>query len=247
MPFRTFAAVCLTSAVLLAQPPAERRTFEAASIKPNTSGSSNSSSNGTQGQTVMVNVPLKRLIERAFDVPPIQIDGPEWLESVRFDVALKHPPDMKREDRGPMLQTLLAERFKLEVHRETRDFPGLVLVAAKGGFKLKPAEPGSMESNTNSNGSITTLSMKRAPLSAIADTVGRALGQPVVDKTGLEGVFDFEIRFTRDDREPNGTDADTVPNLSFAIQETLGLRLQSQKVPLTVIVVDRVERTPTEN
>ncbi len=233
--------------MLPAQTPSGRPTFEAASIKPNTSGSNSSSSNGTLGQTVMVNQPLKRLIERAYEVPPNQVIGPEWLEEVRFDVSVKNPPNVKREDRAPMLQGLLEERFKLAVHKETRDFPGFAMVPMKNGFKLKPVEPGNMDFNSHGNGTVTTLSVKRASLSVIADTLGRALGMPVVDKTDIQGVFDFEIRFTRDDREPNGSDADTVPTLTFAIQDVLGLRLQPQKVPLTVIVVDRVERAPTDN
>jgi uncharacterized protein (TIGR03435 family) len=246
MSFRILV-VGLSSAVLLAQTAPQRATFEAASVKPNNSGSNSSSTSGTLGQMVIVNQSLKRLIERAYEVPPIQVVGPEWLENVRFDVSAKNPPNLKREDRGPMMQALLEERFKLQVHRETKEFSGFGLVPTKSGFKLKPVEPGDMSSNSNGNGTVTTLSVKKASLAAIANMVGRALEQPVVDKTGIDGVYDFEIRYTRDDREPNGSDADAVPGLSFAIQEVLGLRLQRQKVPLTVIVVDHVERTPTEN
>ncbi|SPE35763.1 conserved hypothetical protein [Candidatus Sulfopaludibacter sp. SbA3] len=90
----------------------------------------------------MTNMTLRRLIERAYGVKPNQLAGPDWLNSVHFDIAAKYPHDSKPADHPLMLRTLLEDRFKLTTHRETRDIPGYVLVVAKGGFKLKPVEPG---------------------------------------------------------------------------------------------------------
>ena len=229
----------------LAQPQGARPAFEAASVKPNTSDDNGSSSNGSKGQIVFTNQTLKRVVERAYNLKPFQVSGPRWMEEVRFDIAAKYPPDTKNDDRPLMLRTLLEDRFKLAVHRESKDMPGYALVVAKSGFKLKPAEPG-YSSNSSSGGRVQTLKSQRTSMAMLADLLARNLGVMVIDTTGLEGVYDFELRFTRDDQNP-ASDAETAPSLFAALQETLGLRLQTQKVPVEVIVVDHVERVPVEN
>ena len=189
---------------------------------------------------------MKRLIERAYDVKPFQVTGPEWMQNVHFDILAKFPPDTKDDDRAIMLRTLLEERFKLAVHKESKEVSGYALVVAKRGFKLKPVEAGGSSINTN-GGRVITLRAKKASMAALADLVARNLGAMVVDRTGLEGVYDFEMRWTNDDQIAGGSDADAAPSLFTALQETLGLRLQAQKVPFEVVVVDHVERVPTEN
>jgi len=132
----------LAAAAAFAQAPDTRPSFVVASIKPNTSGSSSSSAHGTKGQIVMDNQSLHRLIERAYNVKAFQVIGPDWLESVRFDMVAKYPPDATDEQKTAMLRTLLEDRFKLVAHRESKEKQGYALVVAKGGFKLKPVEPG---------------------------------------------------------------------------------------------------------
>src|SRR5258708_85771 len=141
-----------------------QQAYEAASVKLNNSGSGNSSSNGSKGQIVFTNVTLKHLVERAFDVKPIQVTGPDWMESVRVDIVAKYPKDTKRDDEPPMLRSLLEERFKLAVHRKSQDLPGYALVVAKGGFKLKPvdAADGSSTSSNNKN-HVRTLTAQTTP------------------------------------------------------------------------------------
>jgi uncharacterized protein (TIGR03435 family) len=239
------AAVALCAASALAQPRDAHPAFEAASIKLNSSGDSSSSSHGTKGQIVMNNMTLKRLIERAYGVLPFQVAGPAWMETVRVDIVAKYPLDTQDEDRSLMLRALLEDRLKLTVHRESKDLPGYALTVAKSGFKLKPAEPGSSDTSIN-GGRIRTLTAKRTSMDYLAGLIARSLGEPVVDRTGMQGVYDFELRWNTDDQNATGLDAD-VPSIFTALQETLGLRLQSQKVPGEIIVVDHVERAPTEN
>jgi uncharacterized protein (TIGR03435 family) len=238
--------ILLAAVVVFAQPQDARPAYEVASVKLNTSGSGNSSSNGTKGQVVMTNQTLKRLIERAYNVKPFQVTGPGWMEDVRFDIAAKYPPDTRNDDRFVMLRTLLEDRFKLAVHRESKDMPGYALVVAKSGLRLKPVEPGASGMDSE-GGRVQSLTAKKAAMAQLADFVARNLGEFVVDKTGLDGVYDFELRWTNDDQNPNATDIDGVPSLFTALQEALGLRLQAQKVPVEIIVVDHVERVPTEN
>src|SRR5436190_22883228 len=110
----------LATAAVFAQTPDTRLSFVVASIKPNTSGSSSSSSHGSKGQIVMDNQSLKRLVEWAYSVKAFQVIGPDWMEAVRFDVAAKYPPDATNEQKTAMLRTLLEDRFKLAVHRESK-------------------------------------------------------------------------------------------------------------------------------
>src|ERR1035438_8565227 len=110
-----FTVALLCAGAVFAQT-AARPAFEAAFIKANTTGSGGSSSNGTKGQIVMTNLSLKRLIERAYNVKPFQVSGPEWLENVRFDLTAKYPENTKPADRPAMLRNLLEERFRLATH-----------------------------------------------------------------------------------------------------------------------------------
>ncbi|MGA2195970.1 MAG: TIGR03435 family protein [Bryobacteraceae bacterium] len=236
----------LAAGAVFAQPRDTRPAYEAASVKINTSGSGHSSSDGSKGQVVMTNQTLKRLIERAYNVKPLQVTGPGWMEDVRFDIAAKYPPDTKNDDHLLMLRTLLEDRFKLAVHRESKDMPGYALVVAKSGFKLKPVEPGGSGTDHN-GGRVQTMTATKNSMAQLADFVARTLGEMVVDQTGIEGVYDFELRWTNEDQNPSATDLDGVPSLFTALEETLGLRLQPQKVPVEIVVVDHVERVPTEN
>ncbi len=224
-----------------------RPAYEAAEITVNTSGDESSHSDGSRSQIVMTNQTLKRLIERAYDVTPVQVSGPDWLEHARFDIAAKYPLDVKREDQPLMLRTLLEDRLKLAVHRETREMSGYALGVAKSGFKLKPVEPGGTSTNS-SGGLISTLSAKKVSMARLAALLTQFLGQTVVDSTGIDGVYDFDLKWTKDDLSTGQNKGDSdAPSLFTALQEGLGLRLQARKVPVEVIVVDRVERVPSEN
>ena len=223
-----------------------RPSYEAASVKLNTSGSGHSSSSGSQGQIVFTNQTLKRLIEQAYRVKPFQVTGPGWMETACFDIAAKYPPDTKDDDRALMLRRLLEERFKLAVHYESKDGPGYALLVAKSGFKLKPVEPGG-SSTDSEGGRVQTLTATKISMAKLTDFVARRLGEAVVDKTGIDGVYDFNLRWTNDDQNPDGVDSAAASSLFAALQETLGLRLQPQRVPVEFVVVDHVERVPTEN
>ena len=242
-------AICilLTATTLWAQPPQSKPAYDVAAIKPNLTGSGNSQTHGTKGQIVFVNQSLRRYIERAWNVATIQIAAPDWLGSLNFDITAKYPPDASPEDRQIMLQTLLEDRFKLTIHHETKEMPGYALVQAKGGIKLHPVEKTGASSSNSNGGRIQTLKATNIPMSFLADFIGRQLGQAVVDKTAAPGVYDLELRWTNDDQIPTDPAAESAPSLFTAIQETLGLRLQAEKVPVDMIVVDHIEREPSEN
>jgi len=240
-----FAAVAAT-----AQTADTRPAYEAAFLKTNTTGSNSSSSNGTKGQIVMVNQSLRRLVERAYNVKPFQVVAPDWLDGLRFDITAKYPEGSKNSDRPAMLRTLLEDRFKLAAHTETKELPGYGLVLAKGGLKIQPVEAGKDDGGTSShdNNHVVTLKVTAIPMSDLADYLSRRVGSIVVDKTGVQGAYTFELHWTLDDFS-GGPGAAAAAEFA-AVQEaigTLGLRLQATKVPTEVVVVDHVERVPTEN
>lgn len=168
--------------------------------------------------------------------------GPDWLDSERFDILAKFPEETAQPDVLLMLQHLLAERFHFAFHGETREFNAYALVVAKGGPKLKPsaAPAGSYKFKAlggHALGSSISMGM-------LADRLSRPdfqLDRRVVDLTGLKGAFDLTL-----DWSPMGVEGDD-PSIFTALQEQLGLRLEARKVPLEVMVVDRVDRVPTGN
>jgi uncharacterized protein (TIGR03435 family) len=223
-----------------------RPAYEAATVKVNNSASRQSSSNGSRGQVLMSNQSLRRLIERAYQIRPMQLEGPGWLDDVHFDIAAKYPEGAKMEDRWTMLRTLLEDRFKLAAHKETKEMPGYSLVVAKGGFKLKPVETAGPSETNSEGGLLRTLSARRVTTAKLADFLARDLNAFVMDGTGISGVYNFDLKYAKEEQGP-GSDADPAPTIFMALEERLGLRLKAQKVPVDMIVVDHVERTPVEN
>ncbi|MCU1238831.1 MAG: hypothetical protein JWP63_6798 [Candidatus Solibacter sp.] len=190
-------------------------------------------------------VSLKAIIERAWEVRDFQISGPEWMASTRFDVVAKLPADTPRSKIPEMLRTLLAERFQMTAHRETRELPVYALVAGKNGPKMKMVEADSTASPSGwvinqGPGRMQGLAMNMA---SVANMLSARLGRLVVDQTGLKGNYDFDLEYVPDGGPP---DADGV-TLFSAVQSQLGLKLEAGKGPVELIVVDHVEKIPTEN
>lgn len=229
------------------QPPSPkdpRPSFEAVSIKPNNLGGGHEDDNASPGRW-NARMTTKSLIEIAFAVKDFQVSGgPVWLDQANYDIIAKTPTpvDLSRPVLRPYLQSLLTDRYHFKFHTTSKDFPGYALLLAKNGPKLMPhtGEPGH---HMNSHGDVRKINMTSVDvsMSALADYLGRQLNQAVVDKTGLNGTFDFKLEWARDD-----TGEATAPLIFTALQEQLGLRLESQKVPMEVIVVDTVDK-PSEN
>jgi len=215
--------------------------FEVAAIKPTTGDLLRGPSgiNTGHGRIHASNVTLKRCIMGAYGVGPNQISGgPDWLDADRFEiVAQAEQPVDDDAALMAMLRTLLAERFKLSFHRETKSVPALVLETAKNGPKLEKAEDGAATTNSV-RGSIeaTMITMRR-----FAEVLSRQTDLPVIDQTGLEGAFNLKLKWTLENAK-----TDSGPSIFTAIQEQLGLRLQSRKMPIEILVVDHAQR-PSEN
>jgi uncharacterized protein (TIGR03435 family) len=181
-----------------------------------------------------------RLILHAYDLQEFQIaGGPQWMNQDRYDVSAKVPDggDSSVDANRLRLRALTAERFGLQFHRETKQAKILALTIGKGGPKLMP-HPEGAPGRTSSG--LAQISGKGADMKTLARILSARLGQPVVDETGLSGTFDFQLKWDPD------RDKGTGPTVFTALQEQLGLRLDSEKGPLEVLVVDRAER-PTDN
>jgi uncharacterized protein (TIGR03435 family) len=227
----------------------EHLQFEAASIKPTTASTGRSGIEETPGLIRIENLSLKAIIEAAYGVKDYQCTGPGWMAIYSFDIAAKAPAGYRHEQLQPLLRNLLADRFKLAVHHESKEMPGFALAIAKGEQKLREA--------TKAKGFFTVrpglIEGTRVSTAQLANALARILARPVVDNTGLTAMYDVKLEWTPDQisTRPDGEDktGPAEPGISVyqAIHDQLGLRLQTQKVPLDTVVVDRVEKVPSEN
>jgi uncharacterized protein (TIGR03435 family) len=223
--------------------------FEVATIKPaplQSEGriSTQISSDTDKGQLTYSNVNLKEVIGKAYKVQQYQINGPDWFETERFDVVARFPPHSAAEQVPLMLQSLLADRFNLHVYREITELPVYVLTVLKNGPKVKSAESASgirSNSNRTQRHVIAKVSMQ-----SFAEFLTTEAGRPVLDETGLVGPYAMTLDWASDSASA-GNEAVALPSLFTALQEQLGLKLGSAKGPVEMLVVDHVDRMPTEN
>src|SRR5579872_5105290 len=234
-------------------------SFEAASVKVNKSGGMRMAVDFQPGGKFSAqNVPLRILIALAYHVRPDSITvGEGWLGSDRFDIVAKAsqvtPPDELRR----MLQSLLAERFKLQIHSDEKIMPAYALVVGKNGSKLQPTDAGLLTERRCHPGDPVPgqkhFVCEHMTMALLADTLQeialRDIDVPVVNQTGLEGAYTFQLSWAPSSGPVAGdpTDPAVGPTLFQALDSQLGLRLESKKLPLPVIVVDRAERVPVEN
>ena len=197
------------------------------------------------GQLVVTNLALDRLLQMAFRVSPPEISGPDWLSSVYVDIAAKYPAGSTEADRAGMMETLLEDRFKLAVHRETRQLQGYALVVAKKGFTLQRLKDDCRQSQGHSGGPVESMEARCVSMDTLANRLGVYTATRIENQTGIEGNFAFQLKWSRE--QPKTTDLDAPPTLFDVLPEVLGLRLQPEKVSVNMIVVDHIERTPTEN
>ena len=258
-------ATVVAAAVLRGQAPAAPGppvAFDVVSVKPNTSGEQGGTSRGQPGRYQGVNVTLKRVIGLAYR--PVQefVGGPDWINTAHFDIDARAEGNPSQEQMLAMLRTLLADRFKLVVHKEMKDSPVYALTLARRDGRLGPrlrraetecAPPDSRPQAQSpqaperrcgfrlGNGALSGQGATMARLAGELSFVGRQ----VVDRTGLAGSFDVDLEWTPD--SPGAAPSpDAGASIFTAIQEQLGLKLEPSTAPLEVIVIDSAER-PAED
>jgi uncharacterized protein (TIGR03435 family) len=259
------------------------------------------------GQVSWNGVTLKNLLMTAYNVKNYQVTGPLFLDTERFNVLAKVPSGATKEQVLIMLQNLLAERFKVKLHRETKEIPIYELVVAKNGPKLKESAPdpeppkdqaprpadgpplppmrpemgpdGCPIFPPGSRGGTSMMMMpgrfrlcaSKMTLENLANTLGLQLDRPLFDKTGLKGRYDFRLEFAPEGQMgmmgppgmagsaaqagpppegggvSSGPNSEPAPPIAAAFQSQLGLKLEAKKAPAEMLIVDSVEKTPTEN
>jgi uncharacterized protein (TIGR03435 family) len=189
---------------------------------------------------VAVNSSIMECITWAYRLKDYQLVAPDWLDApdVSFDINAKGPPGTTKPQLRLMMQALLAERFKLKVHRETRTLPVYHLVVAKQGAKLREADSSPGWGTTTGGG---RMEAHHVTMEQFAEALSREIGRPVFNQTEIAGAYDYKMSYapmdsTNDMRQP----------IFSAIQQ-YGLRLESAKGPVEVVVVDHVEKKPTGN
>jgi uncharacterized protein (TIGR03435 family) len=222
--------------------------FEVVSVRPNKSTSYNSSFTNDQGRLAATNISLRGLIWRAYGLQDYQVEGPDWVNSERFDISATVPEALPKGETFAaafemMMQKMLADRFKLVVHREQRIRPAYGLMVAKSGIKFKQARASDCGSHSRNNRGThfvgTCVSME-----AFAEFLakrGRDLpvDLPVLDMTGLQGFYNLKLDWV--------VDSTSGVILPIALEEQLGLKLETRKAPMEILVVDSARRTPSEN
>jgi uncharacterized protein (TIGR03435 family) len=235
--------VILVGAAANAQEPL---AFEVASIKP-IPGFVNARANVSGPRITLSGYALEGLIMDAYHVEPWQLSGgPPWRDTDPFEIIAKAPgsasptPVQVRE----MLRSLLEERFKLKVHRETKEGPIYALVVEKNGPKLKKSTASEFRYSVGGPRGIVKLVYNKVSMNFFANQIASQaqLGRPVLDKTGLAGEWDFELTFLQGAAPPNSD----LPDLFTAVREQLGLKLESQKGPVEKLIIDHAER-PSAN
>jgi len=294
---------------------AQTAAFEVASVKPAApldrgqilSGEAHVGMKIDAARVDIGSMSLADLIRVAYRVKPYQISGPDWMASERFDVLAKMPEGATSDQVPEMLQALLAERFKLTVHRESKEHAVYALVVGKNGPKLKESLPdadapgsggapaaadnvnpqvrvsgrGENTSVSISGGGIGTARMSMGPngtmrleapkmnMAALADALSRFFDRPVVDLTELKGTYQVALDLSMEDlrnaartmgmmgpgmgggrdgaRPPTDAASDPGGLSIFAAVQQLGLKLEPRKVPIDLMVIDHLEKAPTEN
>jgi uncharacterized protein (TIGR03435 family) len=224
--------------------------FEVASIKPSPPDARGSNFNRKPGGGLdALNVTLKEMITFAYSIREQQLIGTTgWMENEHYDVVAKpskndNPTGAKRSfeaDFNPLqlkLQAVLADRFSLKVHKETRELPVYFLVPAKGGNKLTPSTSEDLKINNRNR----LVVCRKCTMKHVADSVlTYRVGRTVIDKTGLTGEYDFDLKYIEDSAVAAGDTS--APDFLTAMRQQLGLVLESGKAPVEVVVIDRAEK-----
>jgi uncharacterized protein (TIGR03435 family) len=216
--------------------------FEVASIKPHppVQGAPNVSIAHDPGRLTYTGLTVRGLIREAYGLKLYPLSsGSDALSTDRYDVIAKVSPDASKEQRMLMLQGLLAERFKLVVHRETKELPIYVLVAGKNGPKFRAVDDDGSAAETG-RGDGHQIKAHHVPMKLLAATLQGYIGDTVVDETGLTGLYDLNLDFNVD--ESKSFEGPTI----FDAVQRVGLRLEARKGPVEVVVIDHVEK-PSEN
>ena len=254
------ASVCLTillSGVVLGQPAATPPAFEVADVHVTPAGGPSRGSGFLPGGRFEARgATMLHLISVAYDVADDKVQGgPAWLDVDKFDISAKALPGTPQDGLQPMLQALLADRFKLAIHNDSKPLPTFALTVGKRPQLKESAAPGDAECRMNAVSGVRTYTCHNMTMEGFAQRLpgvaSAYLNHPLMDFTGLKGAYDFVLHWTgRNAALPApGGDTDTPATISVfeAVDKQLGLKIEARQQPTPVVVVDHVNQTPTDN
>ena len=202
----------------------------------------------TPGNFAMRNVALRFAVEWAWDLKDYEIVGPDWIKGdERYDIQAKAGGSASDDEMRQMLQALLLERFQMKVHRETRELPVYVLLPGKGEAKVKTAGP---DEKPGLSGNAQGVTFTAFPISRFTFMLTRRMDRPVLDQTGLKGIYDYTIDLSGlgfAGRPAERQEGEAGPSVFTTVQRDLGLKLEARKEPISILVIDSASRMPTEN
>ena len=236
------AAICQSE-----PPPA----FDVASIKLATSGEGagnpilGDNIRFSPGSLTMQHVSLKACVQWAYHVFEYQVSGPAWMDKDHYDIAAKAAGPAAESELRVMLQTLLADRFELVLHRQSKETQAYVLSVGRNGPKFHES-PADGEGDIQPDLKTLTVNVHRVRIAQIIDPLSKLFQAPIVDTTGLTGRYDVAIGMSKY-LSQSGDRMDPIALIQTALQEELGLKLEPKKVPVDYLVIDRASRTPAVN
>lgn len=265
--------VVLAASAAFAQPQATPPAFEVASVKSAIPGDTGGKFQFLPGgRFVAINVPLDFLIQQIYQVRDFQVVGaPNWMAIIadgtnaRYEIQAKGDESATEAQVREMVKALLADRFQLKTHKETRNLPVYALIPAKSGVKLPVAKD---NGRPRGGGGLTSMANgwiqgTNVAMALFIQALSRSMDRPVVDKTNFTEAFDFRLTWTPDSDPPSDGSCPAsfaalqerlgpapapanCPSIFTAVQEQLGLKLDPQRDPVEVLVIDHVER-PSAN
>jgi uncharacterized protein (TIGR03435 family) len=211
------------------------------------------------GERLTCNLPLQAIIREAWSLKDFQISGPDWLSTDLFDIAATMPAGTSKDTVRLMLRTMLEQRFAFRYHREHKDVPVYALVEAKAGFKLHPVtdlerqKQKVFDTPMGPRQGVASLSGRgRYAATAIsigdfADQISHYFDRPIVNLTNLDGLYEIDLQWTPEENGAPGQSLINDVELMRLIERQLGLKLDPRKLPYEILVIDHVEKKPTEN
>jgi uncharacterized protein (TIGR03435 family) len=219
------------------------QTFEVASIHSNATGTEGSVIDLPEsGRLRVTNATLKTLVRAAYGIQNEQVSGgPKWFDTDRYDIEARTSLPITEDQDQPLLQHLLADRFHLKTHRAQRELTVYGLVVAKNGPLFSKSTAKSSSIHTNHGPGESRITVTGISIHQFAGMLGNRMGRIVIDKTGLSGNYDLSLVW-----DPDSTPGSTAPSVFAALQEQMGLRLDSQKATVPVLIIDSADH-PSDN
>jgi uncharacterized protein (TIGR03435 family) len=247
----TLTASLLVAGAAFGQPAETPPSFEVASVKPSLPAAEGmrlqpNLITPSPGGVTMTSTSFKAVVQWAYHLQSIQVVGPAWLDSNRYDIVAKASAASSPEQLRRMMQTLLAQRFQLTFHRDTKVMPAYIVSVAKGGHKMKPSE-GEGEMQIKPTGKGLTVAFTHVTLAQLAEFASSPLQGVIVDQTGLQGAWDFTLDPSSVILNQPADREDAISMIIQVLNEQLGIKIDEKKVPAEIFIVDHAEKIPVEN